>query len=118
MSMRDMLADTNRLVGRAKIVVEIDITLYSDSIELDSGDWVIAGGASSGPLPPPPAPPGPTRFAAPPEPDEAALQAWRNYPGCSSRGGTCSKCLRRQSVRTWASYRRYFQGVSKPLEST
>ena len=34
----------NRLVGRARLVIEIDLTLYSDSIELDSGDWVIAGG--------------------------------------------------------------------------
>jgi len=26
-------------------VIEIDLTLYSDSIELDSGEWEIAGGA-------------------------------------------------------------------------
>jgi hypothetical protein len=35
----------NRLVGRATLVIEIDLTLYSDSIELDSGEWEIAGGA-------------------------------------------------------------------------
>ncbi len=74
--------DTNALVGRAKVVIEIDITLYSDSIELDSGEWVIAGGNTSEPLPPsPPSPPGPVLFAAPPKPDEAALQAWRSYRG-------------------------------------
>ncbi|HEX8066068.1 MAG TPA: hypothetical protein VF520_06040 [Thermoleophilaceae bacterium] len=38
----------NRLVGRAKIVVEIDLTLFSDSVEIDSGEWVLAGG-SGGP---------------------------------------------------------------------
>lgn len=73
----DYQFDTNRLVGRAKIVVDIDVTLYSDSIELDSGDWVIAGGDSSVPV----APPGPVLFAVPPGPDETALQAWRNYRG-------------------------------------
>jgi len=35
--------DGNRLVGRATIVVEIDLTLYSDSVEIDSGEWVLAG---------------------------------------------------------------------------
>jgi hypothetical protein len=34
----------NRLVGRATLVIELDLTLYSDSVELDSGEWVIAGG--------------------------------------------------------------------------
>lgn len=40
----DYRVDTNRMVGRAKLVLEIDLTLYSDSIEVDSGEWVIAGG--------------------------------------------------------------------------
>lgn len=34
----------NALVGRATLVIEIDLTLWSDSVELDSGDWVLAGG--------------------------------------------------------------------------
>ncbi|USQ85310.1 hypothetical protein NFX46_16900 [Streptomyces phaeoluteigriseus] len=71
--------DTNALVGRAKVVVEIDVTLFSESIELDSGEWVIAGGSAregSRPLP------GPMRLAAPPpEPDPDALAAWRRYRG-------------------------------------
>jgi hypothetical protein len=34
----------NALVGRATLVIEIDLTLWSDSVELDSGEWVLAGG--------------------------------------------------------------------------
>lgn len=72
--------DTNALVGRAKIVVEIDVTLFSESVELDSGNWVIAGGSPHEPAGPPP--PRPVRLAAPPpEPDPVALQAWRDYRG-------------------------------------
>lgn len=72
--------DTNALVGRAKIVVEIDVTLFSESVELDSGEWVIAGGAPREPSGPPP--PRPVDFAAPPPgPDPALLQAWRDYRG-------------------------------------
>ena len=33
----------NQLVGRAHAVIEIDLTLFADSVELDSGPWVIAG---------------------------------------------------------------------------
>lgn len=36
-------SEGNRLYGRATLVVEIDLTLYSDSVELDSGEWVISG---------------------------------------------------------------------------
>ncbi len=35
-----------RLVGRATLVLEIDLTLWSDSIEIDSGEWVLQGGGS------------------------------------------------------------------------
>ncbi|MGW5136782.1 hypothetical protein [Streptomyces sp. NPDC004135] len=72
--------DTNALVGRAKIVVDIDVTLFSESVELDSGEWVIAGGSPrerSGPLPPRPV----DSAARPPGPDPALLQAWRDYRG-------------------------------------
>jgi hypothetical protein len=34
----------NRLVGRATLIIELDLTLYSDSVELDSGEREIAGG--------------------------------------------------------------------------
>lgn len=36
--------DLNQLAGRATLVVELDLTLYSTSVELDSGPWVISGG--------------------------------------------------------------------------
>jgi hypothetical protein len=36
------------LVGRATLVIEIDLTLWSDSVELDSGEWVLAGGSGPG----------------------------------------------------------------------
>jgi hypothetical protein len=45
------------LVGRATLVIEIDLTLWSTSVELDSGEWVLAGGGDSAPLPPHPAHP-------------------------------------------------------------
>ena len=37
---------TNALVGRATLVIEIDLTLWSDSVELDSGEWEFAGGGA------------------------------------------------------------------------
>ncbi|MFJ5972723.1 hypothetical protein [Streptomyces sp. NPDC093060] len=43
--------DTKALVGRATLVVEIDLTLWSDSVELDSGPWVLAGGRDPGAQP-------------------------------------------------------------------
>lgn len=36
----------NSLIGRATLVVEIDLFLYSDRVEIDSGEWVLAGEAS------------------------------------------------------------------------
>jgi hypothetical protein len=33
----------NRLAGRAKLVIEVDVLLFSDSVELDSGEWVLPG---------------------------------------------------------------------------
>lgn len=38
--------ETKALVGRATLVIEIDLTLWSDSIELDSGTWVLVGGGN------------------------------------------------------------------------
>jgi hypothetical protein len=37
---------TNVLFGRATLVIEIDVTLYADSVELDSGLWVFAGSST------------------------------------------------------------------------
>ena len=39
-------SDTKALVGRATLVVEVDLTLWSDSFELDTGEWVLAGGSA------------------------------------------------------------------------
>ncbi|MEU3794431.1 hypothetical protein [Streptomyces fructofermentans] len=38
---------TKALVGRATLVIEVDFTLCSASVELDSGTWVLAGGSSA-----------------------------------------------------------------------
>ncbi|MEU7386720.1 hypothetical protein [Streptomyces tanashiensis] len=61
---------TKALVGRATLVIEVDFTLFSASVELDSGTWTLAGGGSADPADP--APPGP------PAPDEG-LARWRAY---------------------------------------
>jgi hypothetical protein len=37
---------TNQMVGRAKLVLEIDLTLVSESVELDTGDWILVGGGA------------------------------------------------------------------------
>jgi hypothetical protein len=57
----------NQLSGRATLVIELDLTLYSDRVELDSGLWVLAGGSSS---PPPP------ELGSP-----VAQQGWATYQG-------------------------------------
>ena len=33
----------NAMIGRATLVLEIDLLLFSESVELDTGPWVIAG---------------------------------------------------------------------------
>jgi hypothetical protein len=38
-------SEQQALVGRATLVIEIDLTLWSDKVELDSGEWKFAGGA-------------------------------------------------------------------------
>ena len=43
-SLRYEPSPANALVGSASVVVEIDLTLYSDSIELNSGEWRVEGG--------------------------------------------------------------------------
>ncbi len=69
---------TNRLVGRAKLIIEIDITLFSKSLELDSGDWVIVGGAPARSIRSarfPPLPPSPRT----PLGEDLGLKAWQEY---------------------------------------
>ncbi len=65
---------TKALVGRATLVVEVDLTLWSQRVELDSGDWVLAGGSATaatlhgaGGAPPPALPP------------DDGLRRWRAY---------------------------------------
>ncbi|HET6735866.1 hypothetical protein [Mycobacterium sp.] len=69
-------SEANHLVGRATIVVDIDVTLYSDSFELDSGEWVIAGGSGAEGA-------GHRRLAAPhdaaSDTDDAGVAAWQAY---------------------------------------
>jgi hypothetical protein len=36
-------AERNRLVGRATLVIEVDVTLFSESVSLDSGEWELIG---------------------------------------------------------------------------
>jgi hypothetical protein len=74
--------EKKQLVGRAKLVIDIDVTLYSDSFEIDSGEWVIAGGSQHGVGPSrtpsrPPLPPA-SRFDAAPE-EDPAQRDWRLY---------------------------------------
>lgn len=38
---------TNKLTGRATLVLEIDLTLFSDSVELDTGEWELIGASSA-----------------------------------------------------------------------
>ncbi len=39
--------DTNEMIGRATLVLEVDLTLISESVELDTGDWVLVGGTNA-----------------------------------------------------------------------
>jgi len=88
-------SQTNALVGRATMVVDIDLTLWSESVELDTGEWVLAGssapaaraldaGAAAGAFQAfaeSPAPSGPPVFPAPRRPltPEEGLAAWQAY---------------------------------------
>ncbi|OXM69589.1 hypothetical protein [Amycolatopsis vastitatis] len=70
------------LVGRASIVVEIDLTLWSDSVEIDSGEWVLAGGSTQE---------RPVGLVAGPRAEaDADLERWQSYRAAfahDSRGG-------------------------------
>ncbi|WP_432838115.1 hypothetical protein [Dactylosporangium sp. CA-092794] len=58
------------LVGRATLVVEIDLTLWSQSVELDSGAWVLTGGS---------APPAQLHGAGGRSPADEGLRRWQAY---------------------------------------
>jgi hypothetical protein len=63
-------SERNALVGRATLVIEIDLTLWSDSVELDSGEWVLAGGDERH---------RPLAAAAAASPDDDMFSLWRTY---------------------------------------
>ena len=65
----------NRLVGRATLIVEIDVTLFSDRVEIDSGEWVLAGDEE--PATGPGVAPEPGLFIA--ERAGDPLEEWRRY---------------------------------------
>ncbi|MFD5555058.1 hypothetical protein ACFWIA_14630 [Streptomyces sp. NPDC127068] len=68
-------SDTNEMTGRATLVLEIDLTLFSESVEIDTGTWVLAGGGRDrGPQPLPAAAPG------------ASAQEWDDYRGAFAEG--------------------------------
>jgi hypothetical protein len=68
----------NRLVGRATLVLELDLTLWSDTVELDSGEWVISGDD-------PPAAPQPAVAEARAKTTPDHLEDVRNYRKAYSR---------------------------------
>lgn len=96
------LGESSRLVGRATLVLEIDLTLFSESVELDSGEWELIGGGVPRPVgPPPPGPPPPGGgiqpspappdvevFAAHPRMDttDHVLEQWRRYRSAFAEG--------------------------------
>jgi hypothetical protein len=57
-------SDSKELVGRATLVIEVDLTLWSESVALDSGEWVLAGGSAPR-----------TLFAA----TDDGLERWHKY---------------------------------------
>ena len=40
----DLTYGDRKLTGRATLVIDVDISIWSDSVELDTGTWVITGG--------------------------------------------------------------------------
>jgi hypothetical protein len=68
----DLTYDGKALVGRATAVVEIDVTFWSGSVELDSGTFVLAGAMAA------PAPAAPAITTTGAEPGLPDWQAYRN----------------------------------------
>ena len=48
----ELTYDAPRLTGRATAVIEIDVTFWSGSIELDSGEYTFIGGKQPAAIPP------------------------------------------------------------------
>jgi hypothetical protein len=55
------------MLGRATLVIDIDLLIYSDSVELDSGEWVLIGGSA----------PAMAQFALIEQ--EPPMAVWRHY---------------------------------------
>ncbi len=58
----------NILHGHATLVIELDLTLWSDKVELDSGEWTFVGGAHAA-----------LDELAAAESDDAGFATWRRY---------------------------------------
>ncbi|QNA77370.1 hypothetical protein C8250_041125 [Streptomyces sp. So13.3] len=73
---------TNALIGRATLVVSIDLTFYSDSVTVDTGEYRISGDAPShSPMVGPAPPLGPADGA------ETGLAAWQEYRRAFRKAG-------------------------------
>lgn len=98
-------ADREALVGQATLVLEIDLFLFSDSVEIDSGEWTIGGDDRqvNQPLPPPNIPPGP-RFTLDP-----ALGLDLGF-GFAATGGAVTHL----DVDAWRAYRAAFDEGALP----
>lgn len=57
-------SEDKSLVGRATLVIEVDLTLWSESVEIDSGEYKFIGGGDSD---------------GPPSARSASLEAWKLY---------------------------------------
>jgi hypothetical protein len=85
---------TNALVGRATMVIDVDLGLWSEPFTLDTGPWVLAGHAP----PPPTASGGPGLHA-----EFAASGTIASRPLAASRPLTADEGLAR-----WRAYRQTF----------
>jgi hypothetical protein len=68
------------MVGRATLVVDIDLTFYSASLELDSGDWEFIGGSDPASRP--------MALLADAAPAEHPQDTWRRYRGAFAGGAS------------------------------
>ncbi|MFF7046564.1 hypothetical protein ACIP4T_32235 [Streptomyces massasporeus] len=64
------LDDPPRLFGRATVVIELDLTLYSETVTVDSGTFELIGGS---------APARGVRRLTAAERDDAGFEAWQRY---------------------------------------
>ncbi|MEU2061292.1 hypothetical protein [Streptomyces sp. NPDC013455] len=64
------LDDPPRLFGRATVVIELDLTLYSETVTVDSGTFELIGGSAPAPR---------TRHLTAAERDASGFEAWQRY---------------------------------------